>query len=85
MSKHNIKALLTELFQFYVSIPESREKHELDRILTMIKLGHSDLKSILLIINKNLEKSKTLKVSERDKSIQIWSYVFSIFSKYLKG
>jgi hypothetical protein len=88
VSKYNIKSLLTELFQFYVSIPNGNDKHELDRIIQMINLRNVDLKKILLTINGNIEKAKSVKGSnktQRDNTIQIWSYVLSIFTKYLKG
>jgi len=87
MSKHNAKALLTELLQFYASIPDSREKHELDRIITMMRLGKSDLKTILLIINRNLDREKSSKGNKtvRDMNIQIWSYILSILTKYLRS
>lgn len=87
-NKHNIKSLLTELFQFYVSVPDGKEKRDLDKIISMINVGKADLKTILLIINGHIESAKSTKGDNktlREKNIQFWSYVLNIFVKYLKG
>ena len=87
-NKSNIKTLLTELFQFFVSLPQGRERQELDRIISMINLGNVDLKKILLIINGHIEKEKSTQGSNktlREKNVQFWMHVMSIFTKHLRS
>ena len=73
-NKQNITALFTELMQFYVSLPNSKEKHELDIFITMMKSSKLDLKTLLSIVQSNTTKEKK----------QVWVYVLSLFTKYLR-
>jgi len=88
MSNHNIKSLLTELLQFFVSLPNSKEKMELNIIINMITNSSADLKKILLIIQGNIDKHKSATGDNktlREKNILFWNHILSIFTKYLRN
>ena len=87
-NKQSIKGLLTELFQFYVSVPEGRERNELDRIISMINIGNTSLKTILLIIQGKIDKAKSVtgdNKTTREKNVQFWSFILNIFTKHLRS
>jgi hypothetical protein len=83
-NKHNIKSLLTELMQFFVSIPESKEKHDLDNIIHMLMIGHVNLKDILESIQGNIDRPNK-DVTLREKNIKLWEHVKTIFVRYLRS
>jgi hypothetical protein len=83
-NKHNIKSLLTELMQFFVSIPESKEKHNLDNIIHMLMIGHVNLKDILESIQVNIDRPNK-DVTLREKNIKLWEHVKTIFVRYLRS
>lgn len=81
------KHLLTDLFEFFVSLPDSKEKRQLNQIISMIKSG-SDLKIILLKIQGNIDKQRLPKGSDitiREKNIKFWEFVLSLFTKHLRS
>jgi hypothetical protein len=87
-NKNNqFKILLTELLQFFASMPASPEKKQLDNIISLMMMGKINLKSTLNIIQGNIDKEKSNKNTDttlRQKNIKIWEYVLSIFTRHLR-
>ena len=87
-TKKDIKELISELFQLFVSLPTSKEKIEVEKIIHMISSGTSDIKYILLFIQGKIDLQKSTKNKDatvREQNIKFWNYVLSIFTKHLRS
>lgn len=84
--KHNIKSLLTELLQLYVSLPLGKQKNDLSVVVSMMKSDRTELKTILLYIQGMIDNAQSVKGSDktlREMNVNFWKHILSIFIKYL--
>lgn len=84
--KHNIKSLLTELLQLYVSLPLGKQKNDLSVVISMMKSDRTELKTILLYIQGMIDNAQSVKGSDktlREMNVNFWKHILSIFIKYL--
>lgn len=84
--KFNIKSLLTELLQFYVSLPLGKQKSDLAVVISMLKSEKTELKTVLLYIQGMIDNANSVKGADktlREVNVVFWKHVLRIFLKYL--
>lgn len=84
--KFNIKSLLTELLQFYVSLPLGKQKSDLAVVISMLKSEKTELKTVLLYIQGMIDNANSVKGVDktiREVNVVFWKHVLRIFLKYL--